>query len=560
MPPPRPTVLPINRNPAARELARAFRLRGEGRWREAVDAMRQAAHLEPGKPQILHDLGLIYLEVGAPAEAAAAFRRAIAAKPDFAQAFWRLGTALEQCGEPDLAAAALRQALALQPRMAEARYGLAFLLENRGLRDEAARHYREVLSAGPRPKLRRIAEARALVIEGRDAEAENKLRRAVAIEPGDVAALGLLGSLLTDSGAFDEAATCFERALARPEAPRDLYYHLVRCRKITASDADLLDRIRSALTVSPNNSVTLIRLHLALGKALDDLERYGEAMQAFDAADAARGRVASVDLAAIERLAEATIERFSTVFIESKSAIGDPDPTPVLIFGLPRSGTTLCEQIVSAHPAVHGAGELQFWNRTGERLEAAGLLVDDGFFGDAAAQCLRDLRERGGGDVQRITDKMPFNFRWAGAIHVALPRAALIHCRRSPIDTALSIHQTYFPPRMNFPTGGEALVRYIRAYERLMDHWRRVLPPDRFLEIDYEDLTAAPEETARRLIAHIGLEWDNACLRPELNPRRVKTMSRWQARQPVYTTSVGRWRRYEPYLGPLAQLASESYQ
>ena len=154
----------------------------------------------------------------------------------------------------------------------------------------------------------------------------------------------------------------------------------------------------------------------------------------------------------------------------------------------------------------------------------------------------------------RVTDKMPFNFIWAGLIHLAFPRATIIHCRRAAIDTALSIHQTHFHPGLAFPTGGAELVAYFRSYRRLTDHWRRVLPADRLIEVDYEDLTRAPEAVIRRIIAGCGLAWDDACLCPELNPRAVKTPSKWQARQPIYRKSVERWRRYEPWLGPLRAL------
>ncbi|HXZ17441.1 MAG TPA: sulfotransferase [Roseiarcus sp.] len=161
---------------------------------------------------------------------------------------------------------------------------------------------------------------------------------------------------------------------------------------------------------------------------------------------------------------------------------------------------------------------------------------------------------RAGWRRPRAIDKNPFNFRYAGLIHIALPGAALIHCRRSPRATALSIHQTFFSEHTKFPTGGRALVRYYRAYHRLMDHWRKVLPADRYLEVDYEELTADPAFHARRLLAHLGLPWDERCLRPECNPRRVKTATRGQIRQPIHRFSVERWRKYEACLGPLADL------
>ncbi len=149
---------------------------------------------------------------------------------------------------------------------------------------------------------------------------------------------------------------------------------------------------------------------------------------------------------------------------------------------------------------------------------------------------------------------MPLNFQWAGLIHLAFPRSTLVHCRRSPLDTALSIHQTHFNPRMLFPTGGAALVGFVRAYQRLSAHWRRVLPPDRFIEIDYENLVRDPEFVIRRLVAASGLSWSDSCLFPERNARAVKTPSKWQTRQPIYRHAIGRWNNYEPWLGALSAL------
>ncbi len=545
---------PVARGPAAQALARAHNLRQQGRIDDAVEAMRLAARLEPNSAVVFHDLGLSCLDARLPAEAAAAFKRATHIKPTFAHAFWRLGVALELCGEIDAAADALRKATDLQPRLPDAQFRLGLLLEHMGHRHQAGLRYRQALAGGPAARLRRLAEARALLIEARDAEAERKLRRAAEIEPNDGATLALLGALLTDAGAFEEAASCFERALALPgRGQEDLYYDLVRCRRMTERDAALVQRIRSAAAEPRRDNETRVKLHLALGKALDDLGQYGEAMKTLDAASDIRERARPIDMARFEGRVNKIIERFSAEFIDGKRSTGNPDPTPVLIFGLPRSGTTLCEQIVSSHPMVHGAGESQFWDRRGVAQESASS-VNDEFFVQAATDCLRLLRERSA-DAARVTDKNPFNFLWAGLIHLVFPGAALIHCRRSPIDTALSIHQTYFSSQLPFPTGGPALVRYYRAYERLMDHWRRVLPPDRFLEVEYEELTAAPEEISKRMIAHIGLPWDDRCLRPELNARRVKTASRWQVRQPIYRSAVGRWRNYQPYLGPLAELA-----
>ena len=297
-----------------------------------------------------------------------------------------------------------------------------------------------------------------------------------------------------------------------------------------------------------------VRLHLALGKAADDLGDYALAMRHLDAADAVRRGSASFDLAAFDIEIDHLIDRITPNLIARAGEFGCDDATPVVIIGMPRSGTALVEQIISSHPEVVAGGELNFWNERGAEWRRAGPTgTEQAFFSHAAAEYLGVLRAIGPKAV-RVTDKMPFNFLWAGLIHLALPCATIIHCRRTAIDTALSIHQTHFHPGLAFPTGGAELVAYFRSYQRLTDHWRRVLPADRFIEVDYEDLTWAPEPAIRRIIARCGLKWDDACLRPERNPRAVKTPSKWQTRQPIYRNSVERWRRYEPWLGPLSAL------
>jgi LPS sulfotransferase NodH len=290
-------------------------------------------------------------------------------------------------------------------------------------------------------------------------------------------------------------------------------------------------------------------------------------MQHFDAAEAVRRSSVPFDSAAFTIEIDRLIARCTPKLIARAPQVGSRDATPVLILGMPRSGTTLVEQIVSMHPEVGAGGELNFWNERGAAWHRSIAAENETpvvptenqateFLAKAAADYLGVLRAIAP-KAARVTDKMPFNFIWAGLIHLAFPRAIIIHCRRAAVDTALSIHQTHFHPGLAFPTGGAELVAYFRSYQRITDHWRSVLPPDRFLEVDYEDLTRAPEPVIRRIIAACGLTWHDACLRPESNPRAVKTPSKWQTRQPIYRTSVARWRRYEPWLGPLRALVDD---
>jgi len=336
------------------------------------------------------------------------------------------------------------------------------------------------------------------------------------------------------------------------------YYDLVRCRRITAEDAELLPRLQAAIATPGLEPAQLLRVHLAAGKAADDLGDYAAAMRHFDAADEVRRSCMAFDAAAFEREITRMIDRFTPALVARAAELGVSDSAPVLIIGMPRSGTTLVEQILSSHPEAAACGELNFWNECGAAWANKEHTADEaGFLVRAAKDYVATLRATAPG-AARITDKMPFNFLWAGLIHLALPRATFIHCRRAALDTALSIHQTHFNPRLAFPTGGAELVTYIANYRRLTAHWRRVLPAERFIEVDYESLTASPETEIPRLVAAAGLPWHTDCLHPERNPRVVKTPSKWQARQKIYRHSVARWQHYEPFLGPLAALHLEN--
>jgi tetratricopeptide (TPR) repeat protein len=553
-------------NPAAPQqvaplLALASKFLRAGRPADAIAPLRDAALLQPSNPVIQHDLGLACLEVGRVPDAVAALQRAIASNPHYADAYFRLGIALEKLGNTGGAIAAYDRATKLLPSLTEAWFRAGALAHTLGRRDEAIGCFRRAAVAGGN-SFSRLGKARALLTEDRNQEAEQALRETLAADPRNAMAYDLLGNLLSDFGRFDEARACFERAIAMAPLLAGSYYDLVRCRPVTSHDDGLLQAMQAALATPGLEAAQRLRLHLAIGKAAEDLGDYAMAMQHFDAADAVRRGSGSFDSAAFSIEIDRLIAHYTAELIARAPELGSSEATPVLILGMPRSGTTLVEQIVSMHPEVGAGGELHFWNQRGAEwhrsvvAENEGRFVVSEFLAKAAAEYLGVLRAIAP-TAARVTDKMPFNFLWAGLIHMAFPRAIIIHCRRAAIDTALSIHQTHFRPDMAFPTGGAELVAYFRSYQRLIDHWRSVLPADRFIEVDYEDLTRAPEPVIRRIIAASGLAWHDACLRPESNARAVNTPSKWQARQPIYGTSVARWRRYEPWLGPLRALVDD---
>jgi len=539
-------------------LARATKLLSAGRPADAIAPLREAALLQPSNSLIQHDLGLACLEVGRIPDAVAALERAVASNPLYADAYFRLGIALEKQGNTRGAIVAYDRATKLLPSLTEAWFRAGALLYTLGHRDEAIGRFRGPAATGGKSSFGRLGEARALLIENRNPEAEQVLRETLALDPENAMAHDLLGNLLSEFGRFDEARECFERAIAIAPLLAGSYYEVVRCRPVTRDDDGLVRRMEAALATPGLEADQRLRVHLAIGKAAEDLGDYALAMQHFDAADAVRRGSMPFDSAAFSAEVERLIARCTPEWIARASEAGSSDATPVLIIGMPRSGTTLVEQIVSMHPEVGAGGELHFWNARGAEwhgFRPAGS--ERPFLAKAAADYLRVLRTIAP-KAARVTDKMPFNFLWAGLIHVAFPYGTIIHCRRTAVDTALSIHQTHFHPTLAFPTGGAELVAYFRSYQRLMDHWRRLLPADRLVEVDYEELTRTPEPVIRRLIAACGLRWHNACLRPESNPRAVNTPSKWQARQPIYRTSVARWRRYERWLGSLRGLVDDS--
>jgi hypothetical protein len=297
-------------------------------------------------------------------------------------------------------------------------------------------------------------------------------------------------------------------------------------------------------------------LLLARGKVLDDLGQYREAMAALDEASELRSRTERFEIRDFEKQVDAIIALFSDEAV-AKHTSANTDRRPVMFVGMPRAGTTLAEQIIASHRNATGAGELAYWR---ERLAIAlengeGAIAGD-FLAATAAEYLDHL-SKVSKTALRVSEKNPFNFLAVGLIYMTFPSAAIVHCRRNPLDTAISIHQTHFSRSAGMPTGGEELVRYFRSYQRLMAHWRRVLPEGRLLEVDYERLTVSPETEIRRLIDYVGLPWDASCLAPHLSGRVVRTPSGWQVRQAINTGSIDRWRHYEPWLGPLAALKQD---
>jgi hypothetical protein len=299
-------------------------------------------------------------------------------------------------------------------------------------------------------------------------------------------------------------------------------------------------------------------LEYALGKALDDLCDPGEAMSHFDEANRISYelyRKSSLwDGPAFETLVDNTIDLFDRPFLKKWSEFGSGSDRPIFVLGMIRSGTTLLEQMLSAHPDVAGAGELYYWFDEGPKcLQVKTRELAPERMASAAERYLRRL-DTTSLDSRFLTDKMPLNVTVLGFIHACLPNAKIIHMLRDPIDTCLSIWTTYFRKPPEFGNHKANIIQAFRQHERLLEHWNLVLPADRFLIVKYEELTRDPEPVMRQVLDFCDLDWDERCLHPESNDRFVTTPSLWRVRKPVDSASVGKKDRFGPYLGEFGTL------
>ena len=532
-------VRPSSDHPAIVEWRR---LRDAERVDEAIGALQSALVAEPADAVLWNELGAAFLAADRLADARACLERAIGLNPRFGIARSNLGAVLERQGDAGAAMSQLRRAVALDPDLGAAHSRLGNLLHAQGEREEAMACFRRARACLDRPADQELEAAKLLRLDGRQGEAEATLRRIVSIDPGNALAHAMLGDTLGETGRFEEAVSALEQAVRLEPDRVGALYNMTIFQRIGANNERLVATMEEMAERPGRSSFERSLLHFALGKAWDDLGDPARAMTHFEAGNAIEHARTPFDRGAFALTVDRLIEN-PTGPISQIGPSHDRE-LPVLVLGLPRAGSALVEQVLAAHPAVARGGELTFWT------DAANARFASSDLGRDYLACLRRLAP----DALRVTDKNPFNFLSIGAVHAALPAARFVHCRRDPVDTCLSIFTTRFATPQPFAYDRVDLVFFYGQYRRVMAHWRATIPPDRLLEVDYEAITANPEAETRRLIEFCGLQWDEACLRPERNDRPISTASLWQARQPIHTGSVERWRRYEPWLGALRAL------
>ncbi|HWZ62309.1 MAG TPA: tetratricopeptide repeat protein [Steroidobacteraceae bacterium] len=532
-----------------------------GQLDEALTTLKRALALVPATSLAHNNLGLVLAALTRREEAAASFRRAVELNPRFLQAWHNLGNVLCDANDHRAAQAAYRRAVDLEPQRADSHWHLARVLYELGELAESIASYRRALALEPEHAQARLGLATALRLEGSVAEAQELCRALLTSDPAHAGALALLGDLSVDRGDFAVAEDLFQRALARDPGSPAVLCSIAAHRKMTGADGAWLGAAGSALAKTLPLGQE-IGLRYALGKYYDDLGKYAEAFAQYrQANELGKRHGAPYDRADLEGQVDRTIGTFDASFLTGAHPGESQSQLPVLVIGMPRSGTTLAEQILASHPLGYGAGEVQFWARGAERFEAAGQRSEARrtALAELARDYLARLGQRAGG-AQRVIDKMPANFLHAGLIHVVFPRARIIHMRRDPLDTCLSLYFQNFGDRHPHARDLEGLRHYYGEYLRITAHWRAVLPARTLLEVPYEALVADQEYWTARMLEFVGLPWDARCLDFHRTARVVTTASRWQVRQKINSRSIRRWRNYEPYLAalkPLLELAGD---
>jgi tetratricopeptide (TPR) repeat protein len=438
-----------------------------------------------------------------------------------AEAHYNLGNALRDHGLLTQAQASYQRALKLQPDLAQAHFNLSVVFKEQGRLREAATSYRRALQIQPDYPDALVAGAEALASIGRFDEAQAQLDRAVALQP------------------------------LMPEA----WAALATIRRMGPQDADWLDKARyiCSLRLSPQQES---RLRFAMGKHGDDLGDHPRAFADYTRANELKKTFAP---AYQPRRQTQLMDQIRSVYTREALARVAPEGSdsqrPLFVVGMPRSGTSLVEQILASHPQAFGAGELPFWEGATSHLQLAGLksMPDKAWRRSIAAKCLHEL-ELQCRTAARVVDKMPANFHHLGLIHAVFPRARILHVQRHPLDTCLSIYFQNFNASHSYANDLADLAHYYREYHRLMAHWRAVLPAHVFMDVSYEELVNDQQPVTRRIVEFAGLPWDARCLRFHTTDRPVQTSSKWQVRQQLYTRAIQRWRRYDAFLGPLAGL------
>ncbi|HUE79951.1 MAG TPA: tetratricopeptide repeat protein [Sphingomicrobium sp.] len=563
-------------------------------FEQAADYYRRALATRPGMAEAHNNLGNALRLTGDVDGAMQAYQEALTFRERYPEAYNNLGTLLQQGGQLDEAEHALKKAISQSPQYIEAHNNLAALYFAQKKDTEALRILGDALKMAPKNPQTLLLTARIQTRRNSHAAAEQAVRLALAEQPESAEALTLLGQILHETDRYDEAIQVLEQALkATPDNPEALNFygvalksvgrldeareHILKALKLNSGmfgayanlndlvdfskEEELFGRMDAIFAGAANPQADhFLALHFAYAKALDDRGEHQRALEHY----VIGGKMKRAHLDYNEQETFAFFDGIRAAFtkerFENRPFAGIEDERPVFIIGMPRSGSTLVEQIISSHPDIYGAGEVKYLSQAiGQLRDRFPSLPKFPQMIDKITPAQLEIVakgyikkiEAGAGDAKRITDKLLTNYFFAGLIHLLFPKAKFINTMRDPVDTCLSGFTKLFKDDMPHSYELGELGRYYGKYRELMEHWQKVLPKGVLHTVQYEDVVVDTEKEAKALIAFLGLEWNAKCLDFHNSDRPVKTASVAQVRRPIYNTAVKRWKKYGDGLQPL---------
>lgn len=539
----------------------------QGKTKQAIEFYEAAIEASPHFVESYYNLGALFLHEQLFTQAIEYLTRAIHLLPTFVQAHCHLGLAwlgLEKCNN---AISHFEKALQLNPDNDEVYYGFAKLHLYQHYYREAVHHVHKAISLNPQ----RIEYYQFLADiyrqQGQYTQALKTIEQAIKMDSTSAYSYLCKGNLFMEWGKTSQAEEEFAKIATNsdPNTRVLAHYSLVQLRKITEDNPSLKDLMCISLNNQALSPSKLEYVYFALGKCYDDMGEGAKAFEYFTEGCRLKRQRITFNIADQVQFTQNIIQCFTKQTVEYLQNFANPSALPIFIVGMPRSGGTLVEQIISSHPQVYGAGELKYLNdlilypvKNNQKInyypERISQLSSETWV--AIAEKYLSYLRRFSQDAIRVTDKMPYNFLTIGVIHALFPNAKIIHVKRNPLDTCLSCYTKLFTEGQLYSYDLIELGQYYQCYEQIMAHWRQILPAHAWLDIEYESIVNYLEDEVKALITFCDLPWDPACLTFYQSKRQVRTASFLQIRQPVYKTSVERWRRYEQELSPLVNILS----
>ena len=552
-----------------------------GRKSAALNANQKAVELSPQDAEAHYNLGVTFKELDRLKEAEASYRQAIALKPDYAEAHYNLGVTLQALGRLEEAEASYRQVIATKSRFAEAHNNLGNVLKKMDKLEEAEAGYRQAIAlksdfveahynlGNTLKELGRLEEAeesyrKAIALKsdyveahnnlgimlkelGRLEEAEASYRQVIALKPDYAEAHNNLGVTLQALGRLEEAEAGYNQAIKQKHDYAEAHRHLASMRKFVSKNKQY-SKMHELYLDKNISGEQRCHINFGLAKACEDLEDFEQAFKHYSEGNATRKKLLGYDISRDITIFKQLKNSYSRIRQNSlEPSNSSKHPIPIFIVGMPRSGTTLVEQIISSHSQVTGAGELPFATQFGDAMARGLITINSESLHNFREKYLTKLQDISSGNLI-VTDKTPQNFYYIGLFAASLPEAKIIHVKRNAAAVCWANFKKYFAPKtLGYCYALDDVIKYYRLYESLMAFWEKQLPKQTY-DLDYELLTVNQEDETRKLINFIGLDWEDKCLSPQDNMRSVATASNIQVREKVYQGSSQQWKKYKPFL------------